>query len=158
MNDLTQEILDQDTIQTTQTRRGLLPLWIKVFIWLFFFFGGILPIGLVFGLLGWQFDMALYGLETTFPLSLSGLTLFGLFAVKGMVSFSLWTEKDWGVRLAIADAMVGIVICLFDMFVMPFLQETPAIGIRLELIPLIPYFIKMRKIRTEWATTAQKQR
>lgn len=146
------EILDGEFSPMTERRRNLLPIWIKIFLWIFMIFGAIVPVGLVLGVLGIDINLALYGLETTKALSITGLILVLLFAIKGAVSFGLWTEKDWAVNLAIIDATVGIVVCTIVMFVLPFFYEQSGFtfSLRLELIALIPYFVKMRNIKGQW--------
>ena len=54
-------------------RRDLIPLWIKVFIWIFLVFGCFVPVGIVLGFLGLSFDLSLYGLETTQPFTVTGI-------------------------------------------------------------------------------------
>ena len=151
MND---NILDEEQFEHTNLRRrDLLPIWIKIFTWIFLLFGAIAPIALIFGIIGMRFNLALYGLETIQPLSLAGILIIILFAIKGVVSFGLWTEKEWAVKLAIIDAIIGIIVCVFVMVIIPFISQNNGmnISLRLELIPLIPYLIKMRKIKTEWS-------
>ena len=146
------EIIDSDLSSTKERRRKLLPIWIKIFLWIFMVFGAIAPVGVVLGAIGIDFNLALYGLETTNALSITGLLIILFFAIKGTVSFGLWTEKDWAVNLAIIDAIIGIVACSFVMLVLPFLSDNNGFNfnIRLELIVLIPYLIKMRKIKGDW--------
>ena len=69
-----------------------------------------------------------------------------------MVSFGLWTEKDWAVDLAIIDAILGIIACFFVIIILPSVSESEefVINFRLELVALIPYLIKMIKIKPEW--------
>ena len=56
------EILDSNLGEKpTIRRRKLLPWWIKIFLWLFLITGAISPIGLIFGVLGNNFQLALYG-------------------------------------------------------------------------------------------------
>jgi len=148
------EALDNESPPILERRRKLLPRWIKVFLWIFMVFGVISPIGLVFGLFEINFQLALYGIETINPLSITGLTIILLFAIKGAVSYGLWTEKDWAISLAIMDSIIGIIACLLVMFVLPFFIEHNGFtfSLRLELLVLIPYFLKMKKIKTEWET------
>jgi len=148
-----EEILDDELLPEGLRRRKLLPTWIKIFLWIFMVFGIVAPIGLVLGFLGVDFNIALYGLETTKALSAVGLTIITLLAVKGAVSFGLWTEKDWAVKLAIADAVVGIVLCVLVMLVPLFLADNAGFNFRLELIVLILYLFKMQKIKTDWENT-----
>ncbi|UTW64528.1 hypothetical protein KFE98_10430 [bacterium SCSIO 12741] len=147
------EVLDSDFTTSSERRRKLLPLWIKIFLWIFMVFGFIAPAGFILGLLGMEFNLALYGFETTDPLSLIGLMVIGLFAIKGAVSFGLWTEKNWAVNLAMVDAVLGIAICTVSMIILPFMFPTLGFEftVRLELVALIPYLIKMMRIRDEWS-------
>ena len=152
MNDSNQLILDDQLRDRQQRRRELLPTWIKVFIWIFLVFGAIVPIVLVLGLTGLRVNIALYGLETIEPYSYLGLLIISIFILKGLTAFGLWWEKDWGVNLAIVDAILGICICGFVMLIIPLLGNGRVVNfnIRLELIPLIPYLFKMLKIRLPW--------
>ena len=135
-----------------ERRRKLLPIWIKIFLLIFLVFGAIAPVGLILGLFDISISLSLYGLETTNALSVTGLLIIVLFAVKGVVSFGLWTEKEWAVNLAIMDGAIGIIACSIIMIVLPFLSGNNGFNInfRFELAILIPYLIKMIKINTEW--------
>jgi len=110
------DILDNDHIGGVKQRpRDLLPIWIKVFIWLFMIAGVFIPIVIVVGLLGGPTSLSLYGLETYYPFSLIGLVISSLMALKGVVAFGLWFEKKWAVKLAMLDAIIGLVTCIFVM-------------------------------------------
>jgi hypothetical protein len=69
---------------------------------------------------GYSFSLSLYGFATTDPLSLVGVFIVTLFLLKGLAAVSLWLEQDWAVDFAIVDAWIGIVACVFAMFVHPF--------------------------------------
>ena len=133
-------------------RRQLLPWWIKIFCWIFIVLGVIAPVGLIFGLLGKPFDLSLYGISTSQPLTMVGLAVMALFVLKGIAGCGLWMEKGWAVPAAIADAIIGVVICLFLTFVYPFLDSSPGfrLSFRLELILLFPYLLKLVKIWPSW--------
>lgn len=150
MND---NILDEQQFGSLASRRlDLLPLWIKVFIWIFLIFGTIVPVILVLGIIGINFNLSLYGLETTQPLSLIGLLITILFALKGIVAFGLWMEKEWAIKMAIIDGVVGIIVCIFMMAILPFIFADNGVDItfRLEILFLIPYLLKMREINSKW--------
>lgn len=132
-------------------RRLLLPVWIKIFLWIFLVFGIMVPVVIILGIFGTHQELSLYSFETDQPFSLMGVCLTALFLIKGLTSFGLWTEKDWAVNLAIVDAVIGIVLCVFVMLVLPFISDNHGFNIRLELIVLIPYLIKMKSIRSEWS-------
>ncbi len=147
------EILDanlEDNI--AKRRRKLLPWWIKTFIWIFLVFGAIATIGLIIGLLGFNFQLSLYGIDTYEPLSLIGLGLMGIFIFKGVTAFALWTEKDWAIKSGQIDAILGIAICFFMMFINPFIDNEQgfSMSFRLEFALLIPFLIKLGKIEKEW--------
>lgn len=127
-------------------RRKLLPGWIKFFIWVFMIFGAIAPVGLLLGAIGFSFELSALGLHTYNPISMVGLFLIATFLFSGIAAFGLWTEKDWAIEVAITDAFLSIAICLYAMF----LSSAGFSIIRLELVILIPYLIKLFKIRPDW--------
>ena len=133
-------------------RRNLLPVWMKVFIWIFMITGAIAPICFLAGLSNASVQLSLYGLETTDPLSVAGLLISVLFLFKGMVAYSLLTEKNRAISLGVVDALVGIAICLYSMAIAPFVNNQPGFifDFRLELVALIPYLMKLRKIKPHW--------
>lgn len=137
-----------DNLEIKHQRRKLLPIWIKVFIWIFFFFGAIGLLMLLLIPFTNTIDLSLYGLTTNNPKSLIGILIIILFILKGSVSYGLWFEKKWGVNIAEIDAVLGIIICTISMFVLPI--YTHNFSFRAELLLLIPYLMKMRKIKTMW--------
>lgn len=153
-----ENILDKQQIEHRGRRRDLLPRWIKFFVWVFLVVGIIVPVCLVFGAFGMTVDLALYGLETIYPLSPLGLFITGLFALKGIVAFSLWTEKTWAIKSGIVDAILGITTCLFLMFILPLISDVIGFrtSFRMELLFLIPYLWKMITIKTPWETIEQQ--
>lgn len=147
-----EQILDND-LQPEKRRRDLLPVWIKVFIWIFMIFTLVVPAGLVFGLMGEQFNLSLYGLETVQPVSVAGILIMLLYALKGIVAYGLWTEKAWAVNLALTDGVLGIAVCLIVMVLLPVLSHGANFKFRLEILILIPYLVKMWRLRAPWAKT-----
>ena len=146
------DILTENRFQLKAKRRkDLLPWWIKIFIWIFLIFGAIAPLGLILGILGYNFEISLYGLETNEPISILGVSMILLFIFKGFAAYSLLQEKDWAILIGIADAVVGIALCSFSM-IYPFIVAgaEAKLTIRLELLLLIPYLIKLINIKPEW--------
>lgn len=131
-------------------RRALLPLWIKIFCWFFMVFGVAAVCCLVMGLLGMNADLSFYGLETNQPLSVLGLSLIAIALFKGFCAFSLWFEKDNAIILSKIDAILGIAVCTFTAIIIPIMSPTPGLSLRLELLFLIPYLIKLIKIGKKW--------
>jgi hypothetical protein len=147
---MNENILDEPQFESSSLRRrDLLPGWIKVFTWIFLIFGAMMPIVLILGIVGMNFQISLYGLETNQPLSLIGIFLTAIFALKGVTAFGLWTEKEWAVQIAILDAVFGIILCIY-LTILSSATDSFGNNIRLEILILIPYLIKMIKIKSDW--------
>lgn len=148
-----ENILDNNNFEPhnqLSRRRSLLPWWIKVFCWLFMPFGLLAIVCLFLGLLGLQPELSFYGFRTYEPLSFTGLLIIAVGVLKGITAFALWFEKDFAIKIGKADAIIGIVLSSLSMVVLPFLSAHANIQIRLELLVLIPYFIKLHKIEAAW--------
>ncbi len=143
-------LLDEFAIENLPSvrRRKLLPVWIRIFVWIFMIMGGIAIPVLFMGLLGMRPNLALYGLETNVMASAVGALLLFLFLYKGVVAAMLWFEQGPAVVLAILDAVLGIVICLWVMF------ASPHFVFKLELVALVPYLALMISLRKRWAMAA----
>lgn len=151
MND--QDLLTGPELESAilQRRRALLPLWIKIFTWIFLATGAIAMLILIAGVFGIQGRLSIYGFSSSEAFSPTGLLLAAIFVSKGLVAYGLWMEKEWAVPAARIDAIIGIVICVGQMIVSPFLGNSGFIvSLRLELVALIPYLIKMRKLHYPW--------
>ncbi|MGZ3847316.1 MAG: hypothetical protein ACXVBH_14740 [Flavisolibacter sp.] len=144
-----QSILTSLAEETVVERRKLLPVWIKVFVWIFMIIGPFALLAFIVGLFSVRFDSAIYGLESQDPLSATSLFIFMVFILKGIVAYGLWTEKDWAVNLGIVDAIIGIGACIIVMAV-PSITSTSGSTFRAELILLIPYLITLLKLRPKW--------
>ncbi|ANE51471.1 hypothetical protein [Flavisolibacter tropicus] len=154
MEQTEQLILEPLLQEATIKKRQLLPIWIKIFCWFFLLGGLVAPLLVVAGLLfnDVQASLALYGMETASPLSIVGLLIAALFFLKGIVAYGLWWEKSWAINLGIADAIIGIFFCVLLMtplgLSLELLTTTPSF--RLELVALIPYLIKLQKLKPIW--------
>ena len=111
-----------------------------------------MPFLLIFGLYGFPSELALYGLETQSVYSSVGMLLTSIFIMKAFVAIGLWYGKDWAIIVGQLDAIIGILICLTIMIASLINKETSFYpkDIRLELILLIPFLIKLTKIKIEW--------
>ncbi len=139
-----------DEFEKTKTRRQLLPWWIKVFCWIFMIFG-VLAFGcLLLGFTEIKPDLAFYGLETNEPFSIVGITIIAIALFKAYVAFALWFERDDAIVMGKIDAIIGIVLCSTLMFVLPFIQDGYGFTLRLELVLLIPFLLKLNKIKKDW--------
>src|SRR4030095_9790235 len=128
-------------------RKDLLPWWIKVFSYIFLVFGILALPGIVSGILGYQFSLSFLGLTTTEPFSIDGIIIMTLFIFKSIISYGLLWEKDWAVILGIIDAILSILISLLTLFFSLYAYKGGNISLRLELVILIPYLIRLMKIR-----------
>lgn len=131
-------------------RRDLLPTWIKIFLWIFLIGGAVAAGLLIAGSLITQTSLSLYGMNANHPYSMTGLLICSLFLFKGIVAYGLWFEQKWAPQAAIADAIIGIAVCLVMMAIIPFMYPSISFTLRLELIPLYFYFKKMQSIKKTW--------
>ena len=144
------DLLTDDLFQSKRvSRKKLLPLWIKIFTWIFLILGVFAPIVFISGLMGYNAQLALYGLETNQPVSIMGIIIALLFIIKGVTAFGLLNEKDWAIKIGIADAIIGITICTVVM-IYSIINPEVKFSIRLELVALIPYLMKFLQIKTKW--------
>lgn len=140
----------------TKKRKELIPIWIKVFSWIFLIMGAIAFAGLILGVLGYNFQLELYGIKTEGPLSLAGLGLFIIFLFKGYTSYCIIQEKDTAIILGTIDAIIGIAICCLVMiYQLVNRQGGSFFTFRIELLLLIPYLVKLQKIKPDWENTIE---
>lgn len=148
------EILDINAENNGLTRRRkLLPWWIKIFIWLFLFFGLVIPFGLLASsLFNLEYQVEIYGIKSYEAFSMMGVLLTIIYLLKGVTAFALWTEKNWAITIGRIDAIIGIIICVYMSVVYPFIDATPGFNFtfRLELVLLIPFLIKLDRISKNW--------
>lgn len=131
-------------------RRNLLPIWIKIFTWLFLI-GGAVAIGiLICGFFLTNINLEIYGIQASHPYTLTGFLISILLIYKGTVAYGLWFEQKWAPQAAIIDGIMGIAICIIMMIIIPFTHSNINFTIRLELIPLYFYLQKMQKIKPIW--------
>ena len=144
-------LTDELNLENGIPRKKLLPLWIKIFTWIFLVISAFAPIVLILGVMGYKVQLALYGLETDEAFSSTGIIITAIFIIKGIVAFGLLKEKDWAIKIGIADAIIGIAICTL-MMLYPIINSDAKFSLRLELVALIPYLLKLLKIKIQWET------
>ena len=148
-----EQLLDEEIIKVPykNRRRNLLPWWIKVFALIFLLFGALMPVAIIFAFLGKPYGMSIYGLSSSYPFSFEWLLILAIFLMKGVLSLGLLTEKDWAIDLGIIDAYFGIFICAAVMIIPIFaFFQGLNLNFRLELVLLIPFLIRLKKIRPRW--------
>lgn len=131
-------------------RRKLLPWWIKTFCWIFMLLGICAAGSLIGNLFTANIDLSLYGFSSNSAYTGTGLFIIAIAAFKGFAAYSLWFEKPNAILIGKIDAVCGVVICIASMFILPFTTGDGHIQIRLEILLLIPYYIKLNKIEYEW--------
>lgn len=145
-----EQIIDYNTdtpIDIVKYRRGLLPWWIKGFSWLFIIFGIFTIPAIIASIANLPFDLAFYGMESTTVLSVKGAIITLFFAVSAVVGYGLFFGKPWAVLL-------GLVLCAMHVFLLASVIALPLVTedekIRLEFILVIPFFIKLLKLKKVW--------
>jgi hypothetical protein len=139
-------ILTED-ISLLQPRRMLLPIWIKIFIWIFMVTGGLAPIIFLIGAFGGNFHASIFGLESTDPISMQSLLIICVFIYNGIIAYMLWTERKDAVTTAIYGAWFNVLICVVCM-VMAIADGR--FSFRIELVPLFFFISKLKKIKEAW--------
>lgn len=129
-------------------RRKLLPWWIKTFCWIFMILGACGLASLIGNAFTDNVSLSLYGFSSNTAYSGIGIFIIAIMALKGFAAYSLWFEKPNAIIIAKIDAIVGIVICIASMFINP--SDNGFISFRLEILLLIPYYLKINKIEYEW--------
>lgn len=134
-----------DIQDITRYRKKLIPIWIKIFGWLFIVMGTAVPfVGIFSAVTGVEGNYSLYGLEETGSLfSPIPLLIVALFVVHAVCAFGLLFGKSWGVRACLILAYISVAICLFTTF-------SGDGSIRLEILLLIFYILKLRKLQPIW--------
>ncbi|TPG44056.1 hypothetical protein [Flavobacterium pectinovorum] len=152
-----QTVLNANKVKnlSTRRRRDLIPKWIKFFVFLFLLLG-FLGVCMIFirTLMGSQIgESTIYGLESTVFFSPLGILIHAILIFKVVVSYGLWTEKDWAVKCGIIDAIFGLIVCITVMVILPFVASKGGkneLNLRFEILLLIPYLYQLLKIRREW--------
>ncbi|QDP02424.1 hypothetical protein [Thalassotalea sp. PS06] len=139
------------SLSLEQYRKNLIPKWIKVFGWLFIVMGVLVPLVGIFALVTQRVgSFSLYGLEAVGAIYSSlALVVLALYVAHSICAYGLLFGKSWGINACIPLAYLSIAICIFTMFTG---SETL---IRLELAALIPYVMKLQKLKIQWQGTEQ---
>ena len=131
-------------------RKALIPLWIKIFGWLFIVMGALVPFLYICSLIfGFSASYTMFGLEyegnakALMPLVISTVIL-----INGLCAYGLLFGKDWGLTACIVFGYIGLLLTLGTMlFEMIF---SGSMMIRLEPIIQIPYLVKLHKLKAHW--------
>lgn len=132
------------------TRRELVPIWIKIFGWIFMLMGVAVPIlPIVFPLLGRPATYEILGLSHVgSPFHPMALLISAIILSLSVSAYGLLFGKPWGLKACLATGYGGLIICLATMAYS--LVALSSLSLRLELIAQIPYLMKLHKLRPLW--------
>ncbi len=153
MTDL--DILDDIDKFEKKVRRGrdLLPLWIKVFMWMFFAFGGFVFLFFLIGIAGNQkIDISIYGFQAYRSFSITGVIVLFTYALKFLLSYSMWKEKSWMIEIAYLDAVLAFILCVLGMAGISNFDGDLQLNnnLRLELLIYFPFVYRIFRIKADW--------
>ncbi len=134
----------------SQARKALIPLWIKIFGWLFIAMGALVPFLYIGSLIfGFSASYTMFGLEyegnakALMPLAIAVVIL-----INGLCAYGLLFGKDWGLTACIAFGYIGLLLTLGTMiFEIAF---NGSMMIRLEPIIQVPYLVKLHRLKAHW--------
>lgn len=131
-------------------RRKLLPWWIKTFCWIFMLLGVCAAGSLILNLFIPNVNLSIYGFSSNTAYSGTGIFIIAIMLLKGFAAYSLWFEKPNAIMIAKIDAVCGVAICIASLFILPFSSGNGHFSLRLEILLLIPYYMRVNKIEYEW--------
>ncbi|MEM7312342.1 MAG: hypothetical protein AAF497_04240 [Planctomycetota bacterium] len=132
------------------SRQGMVPLWIKIFGWLFIALAVVSIPLMIWGVVtGENVQLELFGFRYIGP-ALSfyafGMAMLNMFM--GVTAFGLIFRKDWGVVGCLANGYVGLAMCVVSMVV------SGGASIRLEPLIQLFYLRRLHKIKPDWDTAS----
>lgn len=141
------ELSIEESAIKPKIRKDLIPLWIKIFGWLFLVFGAAAPVlYLISAILNFEATYEIFGLSytgsayTAMPMLISLIIL-----VNGLCAYGLLFQKNWGLMSCLVMGYIGFFITLISMFI-----YLPDLTIRLEPLLQVPYLVKLHKIKPQW--------
>ena len=142
---------EQDTTSAKlQARKAQVPLWIKIFGWLFIVMAALAPLFYLSALMfGFSAPYTMFGLEyegnakAFMPLVISTLIV-----INGVCAYGLLFAKDWGLTACIVFGYIGLLLNIATMLLD--MMFNSSMMIRLDLIIQIPYLIKLHRLKAHW--------
>lgn len=134
------------SLELLSFRKQLIPLWIKIFGWLFMIVALIVFATAFLGAItSTEGYYSLYGLEVNGSVySPLAILIISLFLSHGLCAYGLLFAKDWGAVACLILAYLSVAICLLSMI---FGTGT---NIRLELLVLVFYILKLHQLNKVW--------
>lgn len=128
------------------SRKGMVPLWIKIFGWIFIALAVLsIPIMVWAVAAGQPVSFQLFGLNYAGPaLKPGAFAMVALNLFMGITAYGLIFRKDWGVVGAMSNGYVGLAICVITMII------SGGTNIRVEPIIQLFYLRRLQKIQGQW--------
>lgn len=133
------------------SRRALVPLWIKIFGWLFMAMGLAVPVlDVVVTILGQPASYALFGLQHHgSPFHPVALVISAITLSLAVSAYGLLFGRAWGLNACLVTGYGGAAICIATMVYSLFSENS--LTIRLELLVHLPYLMRLHKIKPLWS-------
>ena len=141
--------------QSPITRKKLVPLWIKIFGWIFMVMGAVIPLlAIVAAVSGQPASYEIFGLRHHgSPFHPMALVICAILLSLAVSAYGLLFGRSWGVNACIATGYGGIAICLGTM---AYAISQGSFAFRLELVAQVPYLIRLHKIKPLWPSAAAR--
>lgn len=98
-------------------------------------------------IIGIPTELSLYGMESNTILNLNGALVTFMFLVSGAVGFGLFYGKNWAIN-------AGLFLCAAHLVLVALVYAlqlaTHGSSLRFEFILVVPFFIKLLKLRPLW--------
>ncbi len=149
-SDLTQPV-EANSEELIPYRKGMIPLWVKIFGWLFIVLSVFVITTAISALVtNSEAYYSLYGLEVNSHVTeFWAVFIISLFVAHAVCAYGLLFAKDWGVIACIILGYLSVAICL----------ATTVFGsdsnIRLEILILIFYLLRLHKMKRHWFINSQ---
>lgn len=134
---------------STDTRRKLIPRWIKVFGWIFMVMGAVIPVlTIVAAVIGQPASYEMFGLQYRgSPFHPMALLISAIILSLAVSAYGLLFGKSWGLNACLVTGYGGVAICLGTMV---YAISQGSFNLRLEPLVHIPYLMKLHKIKPLW--------
>lgn len=131
------------------SRRKLVPLWIKIFGWIFMVMGAVIPLLAVVAVaMGQPASYEIFGLQYRgSPFHPMALIICAIILSLAVSAYGLLFGKPWGLSACLVTGYAGVAICLGTMV---YTLTQGKFTLRLELLVHAPYLIKLHKIKPLW--------
>jgi hypothetical protein len=135
--------------ESTVTRKKLIPIWIKVFGWIFMVMGTVIPL-LAIGaaVMGQPVSYEIFGLQYRgSPFHPRALIISAIFLSLAVSAYGLLFGKPWGLNACLVTGYGGVAVCLGTTV---YSISQGSFNLRLEPLVHVPYLMKLHKIKPLW--------